>query len=86
MCSWSNGTKFFSDKGFCAIREMTLDVDTIMSCNGVDKDACSGPCTWYPGVVNTTNYENSFGKPLFKWNFCHPPTTAAWTKNAQECL
>jgi hypothetical protein len=86
QCKWSNGAGLYSDKGFCAIRSMTTDVNTIMSCNGLQGDQCSGECQWYEGKVVASNMDSSQGKPIFKWNFCHPPVTSGWSQNAPSCL
>jgi len=87
-CVATNGSELIPNSSFCAIKYLTDDVSVIQSCMGVDEAACTGDCQWYPGKVVVGNHDVTFdnSKELFKWNFCHPPTTYKWEENAGACL
>ena len=65
---------------------MIKDTAQIVKCVTSDEASCVDQCQWRKGKVVATNDNLVAGADLFATNFCHPPTTTDWDKNAPACL
>jgi len=80
---------------FCAPADLTDDFKIIAKCiNALGEATCAPPCKWRRGrqpaanipTEPATNDQVEPNAPLFSKNFCHPPSTENWEKEAANCL